>query len=196
MIELLAAEVRSHRTPSGLVLESPVSPGAPARCVGDWLVRWARETPTATFLAERDPAGAWAILTYGDALATYLDEHLLFDPAKRRQHARAAHRILDLDHHCGDQFLALGDERIVGFELIGDLLLAALLDVEHLVDLMPHRVVILEIEGDERSDLDAAVAFQLGDALLVFAPILRIDHGVEDVGARDRSRVRGCRAHR
>jgi feruloyl-CoA synthase len=68
MIELLAAEVRCHRTPSGLVLESPVSPATPVRAVGDWLVRWARETPSATFLAERDPAGAWLPLTYGDAL--------------------------------------------------------------------------------------------------------------------------------
>ena len=70
MIELLAAEVRCHRTPGGLVLESPVPPGEPARCVGDWLVRWARQTPDATFLAERDAAGGWSRLSYGDALAS------------------------------------------------------------------------------------------------------------------------------
>ncbi|HEX7837979.1 MAG TPA: AMP-binding protein, partial [Kofleriaceae bacterium] len=69
MIELLAARVRSHDTPGGRVLESPALTGEPARCVGDWLVRWARATPTATFLAERDPAGAWTTLTYRDALA-------------------------------------------------------------------------------------------------------------------------------
>ena len=69
MIELLAARVRSHDTPDGRVLESPVVPGEPARCVGDWLVRWARERPDATFLAERDRDGEWARLTYGDALA-------------------------------------------------------------------------------------------------------------------------------
>ena len=68
MIELLAAEVRSHRTPGGLVLESPVSPRDPVRAVGDWLVRWARDTPSATFLAERDADGAWDLLTYGHAL--------------------------------------------------------------------------------------------------------------------------------
>jgi len=70
-IDLLAGEVRSRRTPGGLVLESPVptEPGATARCVGDWLVRWARDRPDATFLAERDPTGGWARLTYGDALA-------------------------------------------------------------------------------------------------------------------------------
>jgi feruloyl-CoA synthase len=73
MIELLAAEVRSHRTPGGLVLESPVvlpsGPGAPARCIGDWLVRWARDRPDATFLAERDRRGGWNRLPYRDALA-------------------------------------------------------------------------------------------------------------------------------
>src|SRR6185503_9913786 len=68
MIELLAPEVRAHRTPTGLVLESPVLPGEPARCIGDWLVRWACERPAAPFLAERDHEGAWTQLTYGEAL--------------------------------------------------------------------------------------------------------------------------------
>jgi feruloyl-CoA synthase len=68
MLALLAPEVRTHRTPGGLVLESPVSPGEPARCVGDWLVGWARDRPTAPLLAERDRDGAWARLSYGEAL--------------------------------------------------------------------------------------------------------------------------------
>jgi feruloyl-CoA synthase len=51
------------------VLESPVATGAAVRCVGDWLVHWARERPDATFLAERDRGGDWARLSYGDALA-------------------------------------------------------------------------------------------------------------------------------
>jgi feruloyl-CoA synthase len=69
MLALLAPEVRTHRTPTGLVLASPVSPGEPARCVGDWLVRWARDRPATTFLAERDRGGAWTRLSYGEALA-------------------------------------------------------------------------------------------------------------------------------
>jgi feruloyl-CoA synthase len=69
MLALLAPEVHTHRTPAGLVLTSPVVPGEPARCVGDWLVRWARDRPAATFLAERDPGGAWTRLSYGEALA-------------------------------------------------------------------------------------------------------------------------------
>ncbi len=69
MLALLAPEVRTHRTEAGLVLASPIVPGEPVRCIGDWLVRWARERPAATFLAERDRDGAWARLCYGDALA-------------------------------------------------------------------------------------------------------------------------------
>jgi feruloyl-CoA synthase len=37
--------------------------------VGDWLVRWARERPDVTFLAERDASGAWARTSYAKALA-------------------------------------------------------------------------------------------------------------------------------
>jgi feruloyl-CoA synthase len=40
----------------------------PVRCIGDWLVRWAREAPDRTFLAERR-AGAWVRVTYAQALA-------------------------------------------------------------------------------------------------------------------------------
>jgi len=69
MVELLAAEVRCHRTPGGLIIESPVRPGEPVRAVGDWLVRWARDRPDATFLAERGPGGDWTRLSYRDALA-------------------------------------------------------------------------------------------------------------------------------
>jgi feruloyl-CoA synthase len=69
MLALLAPEVHIRHTATGVVLSSPVAPAAPARCIGDWLVRWARDRPAATFLAERDAGGAWARLSYGDALA-------------------------------------------------------------------------------------------------------------------------------
>src|SRR3954470_12891392 len=69
MLALLPPEIRAHRTPDGLILASPIAPGQPARAVGDWLVRWARDRPAQPFLAERDAAGAWQTLTYRDALA-------------------------------------------------------------------------------------------------------------------------------
>ncbi|HET9623456.1 MAG TPA: hypothetical protein VFP84_18915, partial [Kofleriaceae bacterium] len=63
-LTLLPARVRTRRTADGgLVLESPVAPGAPARAVGDWLVRWAAERPDATFLAERDAGGGGWVTT-------------------------------------------------------------------------------------------------------------------------------------
>jgi len=42
------------------------------RCVGEQLVRWAREAPDRRFLVERDPSGAWAGVTYGEALERVL----------------------------------------------------------------------------------------------------------------------------
>jgi feruloyl-CoA synthase len=39
------------------------------RCVGDWLDHWARTTPDALFLAERDASGGWRRLSYSQARA-------------------------------------------------------------------------------------------------------------------------------
>jgi feruloyl-CoA synthase len=68
-----AARVDVERRGDGtIVLRSPVPLGAYDRCVGDWLVRWARERPGTAFLMERadgTSATPWTTLTYGDALA-------------------------------------------------------------------------------------------------------------------------------
>ncbi len=46
-------------------LQSPEALGPYARCVGEWLEHWARETPDALALAERDGSGEdWRRLTY------------------------------------------------------------------------------------------------------------------------------------
>jgi feruloyl-CoA synthase len=63
-----ATVIRTPRPGGGFILRSPAALPEAARCVGDWLVRWAREAPDRTFLAERR-AGAWARATYADALA-------------------------------------------------------------------------------------------------------------------------------
>lgn len=49
-----------------LASETPLP--SPVRCVGEWLVRWAVERPTTTWLAERDASGAWRRLDYASAL--------------------------------------------------------------------------------------------------------------------------------
>ena len=68
----------------GLVLRSPEPLGPFPPRVGDYLVRWAKETPERTFLAERDDEGGWRVLTYGKAL----------------EHARSVgHALLDLGLH-------------------------------------------------------------------------------------------------
>jgi feruloyl-CoA synthase len=69
----LPAVIRVPRPGGGFVLRSPVPEPASVRCIGEWLVRWAREAPERTFVAEREPAvggglGAWRRVSYGEAL--------------------------------------------------------------------------------------------------------------------------------
>lgn len=51
------------------VLRSPDPLGEPARCIGEWLERWARETPDALLLAERDTPDSWRKLSYAQVRA-------------------------------------------------------------------------------------------------------------------------------
>jgi feruloyl-CoA synthase len=44
-------------------------PPSSLRCSGEWLERWARETPDAVFLAERGVDGEWIKVSYGAALS-------------------------------------------------------------------------------------------------------------------------------
>lgn len=69
MLELLVPDLRAHHTERGVILEATAPLPPPVRRVGDWLVRWARDRPEATFLAERGRDGAWIRLCYRDALA-------------------------------------------------------------------------------------------------------------------------------
>jgi feruloyl-CoA synthase len=58
---------RVERPDGGFVLRSP-TPLAPCmRCVGDWLVQWARRTPQRIWLAERGATG-WRTVTYAQGL--------------------------------------------------------------------------------------------------------------------------------
>ena len=56
--------VQTELPGGGFVLRSP-EPLAPySRCTGEWLERWAAETPDGLFLAERDAQGGWRRLSY------------------------------------------------------------------------------------------------------------------------------------
>ena len=56
-----------RRADGSVVLRSPQALKPYARCIGEWLVRWAHEAPERIFLAERCPTG-WQKVSYGEAL--------------------------------------------------------------------------------------------------------------------------------
>src|SRR4030095_579778 len=57
--------VRIDFDDGSFALRSPVALQPYARCIGEWLERWARETPDALALAERTPDGqGWRRLHY------------------------------------------------------------------------------------------------------------------------------------
>jgi len=61
--------VAEHRADGSIVLRSPDPLRDSARCIGEWLEQWARQTPDTVFLAERDSGDTpWATMTYAGAL--------------------------------------------------------------------------------------------------------------------------------
>jgi len=62
------AVVELEKRPDGaMVLRSPQRLRAHERCIGEWLVKWAQQSPQRVFLAERAGDG-WRKLTYAQAL--------------------------------------------------------------------------------------------------------------------------------
>ncbi|MCU4121699.1 feruloyl-CoA synthase [Variovorax sp. N23] len=60
------ARIACRRHADGsLVLRSTEPLGDYARCIGEWIERWSGETPDALALAERDAAGGWRRMTWG-----------------------------------------------------------------------------------------------------------------------------------
>ena len=63
------AIVADRRADDSIILKSSEPLRASARCVGDWLVHWVRQTPERIFLAERGNVDApWTTVNYRDAL--------------------------------------------------------------------------------------------------------------------------------
>lgn len=61
--------VADIRADGSIVLKSTERLGESARCVGDWLEHWARQTPERIFLGDRTSVdAAWNTVTYKDAL--------------------------------------------------------------------------------------------------------------------------------
>jgi feruloyl-CoA synthase len=55
---------RIDRADGSFVLRSPVALQPYARCAGEWIERWARETPQSLAFAEPAPGGGWAELSW------------------------------------------------------------------------------------------------------------------------------------
>ena len=107
------------------------------------------------------------LIALGDAvdlLVAHPDKRLVFDAAQHAERARPAHRIVDLEHHRCDQLGALRDQRIVGRQFVGQLRVAALLDEQHLLHLVQHRLVAFEVEGCEGTHFETAVLLERGHA--------------------------------
>jgi feruloyl-CoA synthase len=63
------AIVADRRADGSIIVKSTAPLQAHARCVGDWLEHWARQTPERIFLGERANADVpWTTVTYRDAL--------------------------------------------------------------------------------------------------------------------------------
>jgi feruloyl-CoA synthase len=67
-LRMAPPRVDAERRPDGVIVLRSPEPLAPySRAVGEWLVRWAVQTPDRCFLAERSGEG-WRRLTYADTL--------------------------------------------------------------------------------------------------------------------------------
>jgi iron complex transport system permease protein len=80
------AAVRQDLDGGAFVLRSPEPLQPYGRCVGEWLERWARETPEAPAFAEPAAGGGWTVLSWGalrqriGAVAQGLFRNPLADP--------------------------------------------------------------------------------------------------------------------
>jgi feruloyl-CoA synthase len=89
--------VREDRADGSCILRSAESLQPYTRCIGDWLEHWARTTPEALFLAERDGSGGWRRLTYAEA---------------RREVGRIAQGLLDRALPAGKPVVVLSDNAV------------------------------------------------------------------------------------
>jgi len=103
--QLLAppATVMTALPGGGFVLRSPEALGPHARCVGDWLEQWARDTPDHPAVAERDGQGGWHRLSYAQL---------------RQQVAAVAQALLDLDLPADKPVVVLSDNAIEHLVLV------------------------------------------------------------------------------
>jgi feruloyl-CoA synthase len=88
---------RENLAGGGFVLRHPEPLQPHARCVGDWLEHWARTTPEALFLAERDSRQSWRRLSYAQVRASV---------------GRIAQGLLDMKMSPGKPVVMLSDNSV------------------------------------------------------------------------------------
>ena len=93
----LACTLRRDLPGGAFVLASSEALGAHERCTGEWLQRWAHETPDAPALAERDASGGWRRLSWSQL---------------RAQVGAVAQSLLDLKLPPGAPVVVLSDNAI------------------------------------------------------------------------------------
>ncbi len=96
--QLAPPRVLLESLPDGsTVLRSPEPLGPYDRCVGEWVERWARETPDVLALAERDAAGDWRRVRWGEL---------------RAQIGAVAQALLDMDLPRDQPIVILSDNAV------------------------------------------------------------------------------------
>ena len=89
--------VREDRPGGEFVLRSPEPLQPFVRCVGEWLERWAAETPEAPAFAEPDGQGGWTVLSWG---------------ALRQRVGSVAQGLIDLSLTPGAPIVVLSDNAL------------------------------------------------------------------------------------
>ncbi len=92
-----AQVVRTDRGGGIFTLQSPEPLGPYPRCVGEWIERWARETPAAPAFAEAGAAGGWTVLDWREL---------------RRRVGAVAQALIDLDLDPAGPIVVLSDNSL------------------------------------------------------------------------------------
>ena len=88
---------RENRPDGSIVLRHADALQPHARCIGSWLEHWSQTTPSAPFLSERVPGGAWRRLSYAQVRAAV---------------GRIAQALIELQLPAGKPVVVLSDNAI------------------------------------------------------------------------------------
>jgi hypothetical protein len=97
-------------------------------------------------------------------------------------------RLADLDEHGRRQLTPPEQQRVVDGQLLGDLVVVDdALGAEHLLDLEPHGLVVLEDERQVAADADPAIGLERDDRLASRRAHLLVVVQVQELGGGDGS---------